>query len=77
MNSYADQNGFLVLYPQQPSSANLNKCWNWFEPDDQSRGGEPQIIADMANSIITKYNADKNKVAPLLSNLLSVDSSEC
>ncbi len=65
MNSFADQNGFLVLYPQQPSSANLNKCWNWFETSSQGRSGESKIIADMTNSVITKYNVNKNKVPAL------------
>ena len=46
MNDFAEKYGFYVLYPLQPTSANSNKCWNWFEPKDQNRGsGEPKLFA--------------------------------
>src|SRR5436190_1589365 len=46
MNDEAESRGWIVLYPEQPSSANQNKCWNWFQPDHQERGkGEPALLA--------------------------------
>lgn len=46
MNALADEIGFIVLYPEQASSANLNRCWNWHRPGNQRRGsGEPAAIA--------------------------------
>lgn len=42
MTDYAESRRFVVIYPDQPSSANANRCWNWFETAHQSRGaGEP------------------------------------
>ncbi len=32
MNAAAEEAGCVVLYPAQPSSANPNRCWNWFRP---------------------------------------------
>ncbi len=46
MNALADELGFIVLYPEQSPSANMNRCWNWHRPDNQRRGsGEPGAIA--------------------------------
>jgi len=66
MNKLADEFGFLVLYPQQSSSANLGRCWNWHRPGDQKRGsGEPAVIAALTRHIITtcKANAARAYIA--------------
>ncbi|TYR81892.1 PHB depolymerase family esterase [Priestia megaterium] len=63
MNTLADSEKFLVLYPEQPSSANSNKCWNWFETAHQSRGsGEPALIAGMVNQVKNDYTVDDHRV---------------
>ncbi|TYS68502.1 PHB depolymerase family esterase [Sutcliffiella horikoshii] len=63
MNALADEKKFLVLYPEQTSSGNSNKCWNWFETAHQSRGsGEPAIIANMVNTIKNNYSIQENQV---------------
>ncbi len=63
MNALADEKGFLVLYPEQTSSANSNKCWNWFEAAHQSRGsGEPAAIAGMVNLIKNNYSVQGDEV---------------
>ncbi|WP_342027767.1 extracellular catalytic domain type 1 short-chain-length polyhydroxyalkanoate depolymerase [Lihuaxuella thermophila] len=63
MNVYAEQNNFLVAYPEQPSSANLNKCWNWFDSNHQSRGrGEPASIAGVVEDVKRNYSVDSRRV---------------
>ena len=63
MNAYAESTPCLVLYPEQSSSANSSKCWNWFKAIDQQRGqGEPSIIADMTREIIASYPVDTARV---------------
>jgi len=63
MNTYGEQYNFFVLYPEQPSSANANKCWNWFEPAHQSRGsGEPALIVSIAQSLYAKYSIDNMRI---------------
>ncbi|MEM8933076.1 MAG: PHB depolymerase family esterase [Acidobacteriota bacterium] len=64
MNVIADQEGLLVAYPQQPSSANSSRCWNWFEPAHQGRGsGEPASIAGVVGAIEAAYAVDSDRVA--------------
>ncbi|NOV01186.1 extracellular catalytic domain type 1 short-chain-length polyhydroxyalkanoate depolymerase [Paenibacillus planticolens] len=63
MNTLAESKNFIVIYPDQPSSANQNKCWNWYDPAHQSRGsGEPALIADMVNQVKSQYSIDSNRV---------------
>ena len=63
MNNLADQHGFLVLYPEQPSSANASKCWNWFDKQHQQKDvGEPSIIVGMVNEVIARYSVDRRRV---------------
>lgn len=63
MNELADEKEFIVVYPQQSSNSNMNKCWNWFEPLHQIRGfGEPAIIAGIVKKVQNMHFIQKNKV---------------
>ena len=63
MNSLAEEFGFLVAYPSQPSIANPSSCWNWFQPKDQVRGaGEPSIIAGLTKDIVVKYHLNPKRI---------------
>ncbi|CTQ49191.1 extracellular catalytic domain type 1 short-chain-length polyhydroxyalkanoate depolymerase [Jannaschia donghaensis] len=52
MNVAADAIGAHVLWPEQVRAANMNGCWNWFEPSHQGRSGEAAaIVATVADTL--------------------------
>ncbi len=63
MNTVADQAAFLVAYPEQSTSANSMRYWNWFQADNQRRGGgEPAVIAGITGDVIRDYAVDAGQV---------------
>ena len=63
MNRLAEEQGFLVAYPEQAPHANSSKCWNWFKTQDQARdAGEPSLIAGIAREIVSRHGADPRRV---------------
>lgn len=63
MNRLADEKGFLVVYPEQPSNANQSRCWNWFEPASQVRGsGEPSLLVAIVARLQGSYNIDPDRI---------------
>lgn len=63
MNDAARRQGFAVLYPEQSTSANPQRCWQWFKHSHQQRGrGEPAILAAMVAEAVASHGLDAQRV---------------
>lgn len=52
MNEFATRRGFIVLYPEQPTTANAQRCWNWYLPEHATRDhGEVALLAALIDSV--------------------------
>ena len=52
LNAAADARGLVVVYPAQPQRANPYRCWNWFEPAEQTaKGSETAEILAVARHV--------------------------
>lgn len=59
----ADDQGFIVLFPEQKSANNPNRCFNWFAPEDVSRDhGEAQSIHEMIVAVVDAHDVDPARV---------------
>ena len=62
-SSLAARHGFALLYPEQQSANNGNVCFNWFQPNDVTRGhGEVASIAEMIEQTVAEHALDPARV---------------
>ncbi|MCL3859841.1 PHB depolymerase family esterase [Actinotalea sp. K2] len=63
LNSLADSEGFIVVYPTQRVLRDVFNCWNSADPREQHRhDGEPALLAGVAREVVQKYDADPGRV---------------
>jgi poly(hydroxyalkanoate) depolymerase family esterase len=59
----ANENGFVLVLPEQKSINNSSRCFNWFEPGDYTRGqGEARSIISMVDHTIANHGIDTNRI---------------
>ncbi len=63
-NKLADENGFIVAYPEQKGTNNANRCFNWFYGKDTELGkGEVASIHQAVDYVKQNYSVDENRVS--------------
>src|SRR5580658_3207893 len=55
MNQQAQQGPYAVLYPEQETSVNSMRCWNWFDSDVQAGRADSQLIIEMLHDAQSRY----------------------
>jgi poly(hydroxyalkanoate) depolymerase family esterase len=61
-DKFAETMKFIVVFPEQPLTANPMGCWNWFNASDMRRGsGEPSMIAGITESVQKHYSVDRQR----------------
>lgn len=59
----ADRCGFAVVAPEQTPANNPNRCFNWFQPEDATRGrGEAASIRAMVAHAVRTHGLDPRRV---------------
>jgi poly(hydroxyalkanoate) depolymerase family esterase len=62
-SALAERYGFALLFPEQASANNGNRCFNWFEPDDIRRDmGEVASIRQMVARMAQDHGIDERRV---------------
>ncbi|MEV0776534.1 PHB depolymerase family esterase [Streptomyces sp. NPDC050428] len=63
LTTFADRNGFLLVFAETTSLNNANKCFNWFQTADIRRGqGEAASVRQMVAHAVSAYGADAGRV---------------
>ncbi|MEO6041954.1 MAG: PHB depolymerase family esterase [Croceibacterium sp.] len=59
----AEQDGFVVLYPEQRRPNNANGCFSWFLKADTTRdAGEAASIRRMIDAVVRRHDVDPERI---------------
>ena len=58
----ADARGMFVLLPRQSSGANMEGCWNWFDPATSAGYGEAAIVLAQIAEVRKQYRINASRV---------------
>ena len=62
-STLAERHGFALLMPEQVHGNNAHNCFNWFEPEDVTRGkGEVASIRNMVGYMLRHGRFDASRV---------------
>jgi poly(hydroxyalkanoate) depolymerase family esterase len=62
LNTLADRERFVALYPEESYTHHMNRCWRWFDSAHQKRdAGEPATIKAMIDQVRMQHNTDPSR----------------
>lgn len=61
-NEAAAEARVIVAYPEQTGALHPQKCWTWYDPAHQARGGEPSLVVGIAREVMAARPVDPKRV---------------
>ncbi|BDB28122.1 prolyl oligopeptidase family serine peptidase [Cupriavidus sp. P-10] len=62
MNALAEQEGFIVAYPQQPLRRQVQRCWQWFDLSAAEGGREAQALAALLDALAARQDVREREI---------------
>lgn len=62
MNVLAEQEGFIVAYPQQPLRRQVQRCWQWFDLSAAEGGREAQAVAALLDTLAARQDVREREI---------------
>lgn len=62
MNLVAEQKGYAVLYPQQSSTTQSQRCWRWYDEATQQGGGDTALLAGLIGKVCVEHGVDRRRI---------------
>jgi poly(hydroxyalkanoate) depolymerase family esterase len=62
MNRLAEEQGYAVLYPQQSSGAQAQRCWRWYDRAAQHGEGETAVLAGLLQHVLGQHAIDRRRI---------------
>jgi poly(hydroxyalkanoate) depolymerase family esterase len=66
MDAVADENGMVLAYPEQPGTAQPQRCWTWYDPAQATgQAGEGALLAGIVGEVASHNAIDRGRVYAL------------
>jgi poly(hydroxyalkanoate) depolymerase family esterase len=62
MNRLAEEKGYVVLYPQQGSNVQAQRCWRWYDRAAQQGDGETLALAGLVGAVCAQHPVDRRRI---------------
>jgi poly(hydroxyalkanoate) depolymerase family esterase len=62
MNRLAEDKGYVVLYPEQSTGAQAQRCWRWYDRATQHGGGDTAVLAALIAAVCEQHGIDRRRI---------------
>ncbi|MBP0632590.1 PHB depolymerase family esterase [Cupriavidus sp. AcVe19-1a] len=62
MNALAEEEGFIVAYPQQPLRRQVQRCWQWFDLSAAEGGREAHAVSALLDALAARQDVREREI---------------